>query len=804
MANDIKQKIVLEGEKEYNAALKEAQRNLKVLRSELKAETAELGKNATEQQKNEVRTKNLQKQIKEQEKMVRAYEKALQEVKEKYGDNEDAVAKWQVKLNDARTALANMRNGLNDMGKDFQKVDNAIAGSATEAKSFADALEKIGDVSSSVSGAIEKAFSGIASNIRDVVGDVWGNLMDIASRANEWGDIATMWGSTPANIQKWFHAIQSEGKEFSKVSSMVTKIITGDQQKIAEATQVSAEQYTDQWDYAMAVMDSLSKKDLEGQLQALSGMGISGAKQEGWIDLLAAWSDIQENTKEFDVTAGGKGITEENLQKADQLAKDVAKIQESWQALTDNWYLELFGDLALNITGNVQNILDAFQEYFNAEDQAGRDEAIKKIEENIMAMFDAISTAITKGIEALNKVADDLLNSDDPTAQTIGGILKKIVGWVEWLGKEENWDKIKTCLEIVFGAWVLAKVMTFANMFASIAANIATITAFKGVGGLLGGAGAAGAGLSSILLPVSLAAITCGPLLYKLIHGPDDADANEAVHTFETIKAALKNGNVNEEATVDVVGDVLNGRRNIIDVISDPLHTMGRNLGTGNGADTVKKGLATLWTGEDQFKDDSYRPEYEEENEYGITNANMNALLLARNNWNNGLDFRAGADNKWKYSNFTLGMIETLSKRYNQEQLTAMLYDMPFMVGLINDRSNYKSSEWEDFFYERGDAFVEEMNKPKYGKRLTKADLGDPVDIPASSWWSNPSGQGTDTTKDEIRGMRQDMDKLPASIMNGISRIRVVMDKEQVGFLVADTVSQAIAQKIGMMSGTIN
>ena len=112
MANDIKQRIVLDGEKEYSNALKEAQRNLKVLRSELKAETAELGKNATEQQKNETRLKNLQKQIREQEKVVKTYEAALQEVKDKYGDNEEAVAKWEVKLNDARTALANMKNQL--------------------------------------------------------------------------------------------------------------------------------------------------------------------------------------------------------------------------------------------------------------------------------------------------------------------------------------------------------------------------------------------------------------------------------------------------------------------------------------------------------------------------------------------------------------------------------------------------------------------------------------------------------------------------------------------------------------------
>ena len=48
MAKEIKQRIVLEGETEYNAAIKEANRNLKTLRSELKAETAEMGRNASQ------------------------------------------------------------------------------------------------------------------------------------------------------------------------------------------------------------------------------------------------------------------------------------------------------------------------------------------------------------------------------------------------------------------------------------------------------------------------------------------------------------------------------------------------------------------------------------------------------------------------------------------------------------------------------------------------------------------------------------------------------------------------------------
>ena len=83
---EIKQRIVLEGEKQYNQAIKEAQRNLKTLKSELKAETAELGKNATEQQKAETKAKSLQKQIAEQEKVVKTLREALEAAKKEYAE----------------------------------------------------------------------------------------------------------------------------------------------------------------------------------------------------------------------------------------------------------------------------------------------------------------------------------------------------------------------------------------------------------------------------------------------------------------------------------------------------------------------------------------------------------------------------------------------------------------------------------------------------------------------------------------------------------------------------------------------
>ena len=131
---DIKRRIVLEGEKEYNAAIKEAQRNLKTLRSELKAETAELGTNATAQQKNETRAKSLQKQIKEQEKVVKTLQTALEAAKEEFGDNEEVVAKWEQKLNDARATLANMKNDLEGTNQAVRDTGNSMKEAASSAR----------------------------------------------------------------------------------------------------------------------------------------------------------------------------------------------------------------------------------------------------------------------------------------------------------------------------------------------------------------------------------------------------------------------------------------------------------------------------------------------------------------------------------------------------------------------------------------------------------------------------------------------------------------------------------------------
>ena len=203
MAKEIKQKITLDGEKEYNQAIKDAQRNLKTLRSELKAETAELGKNATEQQKAEAKAKSLQKQIAEQEKIVKTLKEALAEVKEKYGDNADEVAKWEQKLNTARATLADMKNGLDGIGTGFQGMQANAAQATVATKSVADALGSIGSAGGNMSDAIENIFTGMIDRVTAAAEQLWELIGETAAKANNWTDLGSYYGSSAQEMQMW-------------------------------------------------------------------------------------------------------------------------------------------------------------------------------------------------------------------------------------------------------------------------------------------------------------------------------------------------------------------------------------------------------------------------------------------------------------------------------------------------------------------------------------------------------------------------------------------------------------------------
>ena len=489
---EIKQKIVLEGEQKYNQAIKEAQRNLKTLKSELKAETAELGKNATEQQKAEAKTKSLKQQIAEQEKIVKTLKAALQEVREKYGDNADEVAKWEQKLNNARTTLANMKTDLEGVGSGFKTVNTDAAAATVATKSVADALGSIGSAGDSVSGAIESIFTSLIDRVTEAAEALWGLITETAARANNWTDLGSYYGSSAQEIQMWSSSIEAAGGDFQKFIGIVNRLaFGGKEKKITESLGISKENYQDDIQYTLAVLDELERRKeqlgqgwYDGVMTELFGAKksqdvswfLSNAHGHqgtyGWIN---GWRD---NPERFNGDQGGYGMNSEELGTMNDLYIKLQEIETKWDAIKDK-FAAGFGLVSLDLLVNVEGTLDGIADYLNATNDEEKQAALDKIRANVEEFFTKLAEVIRESLHILHDVGETLQESDDPLTSAIGDILVKLSESLQWM--VDNQEKVKGAFEVIFGIWLIAKLAAVAGKLGSILMQIEAIKTFKGI-----------------------------------------------------------------------------------------------------------------------------------------------------------------------------------------------------------------------------------------------------------------------------------------------------------------------------------
>lgn len=489
MAQEIRQKIVLEGEQQYKQALKDAQRNLKTLRTELKAETAELGKNATEQQKNAVKIKNLQQQIKEQEEIVRTYRAALEEVREKYGDNEDAIARWEQKLNEARAALANMKNELDSVGDGMDDVTGATEESVVAANSLADAFKNIGSVADSISGTIESVFGGVVDTLQSAIGQLWSLITETAAKANNWTDLASYFGSTTTEIQKLEYGISGAQGEMSDFVQLANQLTFGGKGKaIAETLGLSDVNYDDAVAFTELVLDTLSAIDDAGERNRTME-SIFGTRSRNFSWLVSNWGQVRSNMTGYE--GNGYLMDEESVETFNQVWLTLGDIETKWTALK-RLFAEGFGTVTLSILTNVSGALDALAKYFNASSESERATALAELEQNITEAFTTLVTAIENGLASLRSVGEGLQGSEDPAVKAVGDLLVNLTKALQWM--MENADAVKAAFQTIFGLWLVARLSKIATQIADIMASIKTIQAFNALGGASGLAGAAGAG----------------------------------------------------------------------------------------------------------------------------------------------------------------------------------------------------------------------------------------------------------------------------------------------------------------------
>ena len=764
--NKVKQRIELDGEKEYKKALDDAYRTLRVLKSELKAETAELGKNATAQEKNAVKMKSLQKQIAEQEKVVKTCTKALEEAREKYSDNEEEIAKWEQKLNNARAALANMKNDLEGVGDGFKTMQQDANMATVASRSAAESIGSLADIGEAISDSIEGFFTGMLSTVKGAIAEIWTDVVDLAARSNNLVDLAGFWNTDVTTIQKYAGAVEAASAHLEDLSAIVTKINAGDAKKIAELTGVSEVNYKDQWEYAMAVMDAMSKMTKEERNAA--GFEIFGGRQATKaFDLLNDWQTVLDNLDKFDAENGGFGLTEQELQDMSTLYDKINAVKASWQSLKDMATVKLFGSLSLDLTSNAQGIVDGFLAYFNAENDEERDAAIGQIEDNITEMFTRVKKAIQDGLALVDQIAEDMKGSEDPTVQTIGKLMGGLAGALEWF-TGDNMNKVLWSLGALATFWIAGKGLQFASTVAELATNIKTLSLFHGLKNL-GGLGTMGetvgktAGESFLgVLKQGLPGILGAALIAERFNWAANQRKNhreEVRGTEEYLEKQTGSANnllldyilaQKELEGVDIVNAAPELAEKLTQRVADAYNAL---LASENGEEALK--AYSDWRQENSYGNkDWIIPDYmEEEETVNLDERSAEAIAEAIQDW---WDAQRNAEN-----------------------------------GLEDQGEAWRALDWmQEVLGDRfGDVYEDIILHLDQLDRDQQLGLDD---IPAD-WWMHGDNQGEGITNENLSAFNALPDKMQKAVAKGVSGIRVEIDGQSAGRILAPYVSEYIA-----------
>ena len=404
----------------------------------------------------------------------------------------EALAEVKEKYGENADEVAKWETKLNNARTTLANMKNEAATTTVATKSVADALDSIGSAAGSISGAIEDVFSGMIDRVTDAVGQVWELISETAAKANNWTDIAGYWGTDAQTIQQYASAVKASANNFEDLQAAVSKIVMGGKGKaITELLGVSDVNYENEWAYAMAVMDQLSTMSAAGANMTPIYEQIFGEKKGTKVmDLVNDWKQIQEMLPEFNGNETGYGMSDEELSTMNDLWLEINKVEEKWADIKSN-IAAGFGKVSLDLLVNVEGTLDGIADYLNATDDAGKQAALEKIKKNVEEFFTKLGEVIRDSIHILKDVGMSLQESDDPLTSAIGDILVNLSNALQWM--VDHADEVKKAFETIFGIWLVAKLTAVAGKLASIVLQIQTIQAFKGLGSAAGAAGASSA-----------------------------------------------------------------------------------------------------------------------------------------------------------------------------------------------------------------------------------------------------------------------------------------------------------------------
>ena len=186
----IETKIVLGGEKEFNAAMKTLNNNMKNLTAEMKKVTSEFDENASAADKLKARQDLLNQQIEQQKEIVRVLGERYERNRKKLGEDAAATDKYRQAMLNAQARLNGFKRELAETDRELEDVARATDKAADENQQAAPKFRLSAEAMEKIASAGKKAGAALATVAKFGLKTGW-NTMTSASRAFA-GSLAAM------------------------------------------------------------------------------------------------------------------------------------------------------------------------------------------------------------------------------------------------------------------------------------------------------------------------------------------------------------------------------------------------------------------------------------------------------------------------------------------------------------------------------------------------------------------------------------------------------------------------------------
>lgn len=162
----IRTKIVIEGEKQYKAAMADINRQLKETKSALSAAAAEYANADNATRTTAQQTEALNQSLDQQRQRLALMEEQLGKVEDAYGKNSKQAVELRTKINNAHTEMAKTETQMRGFTDGLDAITDASGQTGEGLDGAAKSLENIGDSAQQAQGDVQD----LAASIGDVVG----------------------------------------------------------------------------------------------------------------------------------------------------------------------------------------------------------------------------------------------------------------------------------------------------------------------------------------------------------------------------------------------------------------------------------------------------------------------------------------------------------------------------------------------------------------------------------------------------------------------------------------------------------